>query len=278
MGNYTITPKDGYSLITNEGGATLGMENIRLKEADGLAFKNLSGIDDLLPYEDWRLSPEQRAEDLAGRLSLEEIAGLMLFSPHQTVPFLPGGPFCGHYDGGDFVEGVTDPASLTDEQKQFICTGNLRNVLLNHFDSASDVVVWNNRLQALAEEQKWGIPICISSDPRHAAGNRAAEFSEAGKDVSRWPEGLGMAATFSPELMKAFAETVAKEYRALGISVALGPQIDLATEPRWMRYEDTWGGNAELVTALTVRDNISQLSHIIGGLCGAGIGFTFRRR
>ena len=251
MGNYTITQKDGYSLIANAGGATLGMENVRLKEADGLAFKNLSGTDDLLPYEDWRLSPEQRAEDLAGRLSLEEIAGLMLFSPHQTVPFLPGGKFCGHYDGGDFVEGVTDPASLTDEQKQFIGSGHLRNVLLNHFDAASDVVIWNNRLQSLAEQQKWGIPICISSDPRHAAGGKSAEFSESGRDVSRWPEGMGMAATFSPELMKSFAEIISQEYRALGISVALGPQIDLATEPRWMRWEDTWGGNTELVTALT---------------------------
>ena len=251
MGNYTITQKDGYCLIVNEGGAVLGMSTPLLKESDGLAFKNLSGSDDLLAYEDWRLPPEQRAEDLAGRLSLEEIAGLMLFSPHQMVPFLPGGPFCGHYDGGDYIEGVTDPASLTDEQKQLICSGRLRNVLLNRFGSAKDVVVWNNHLQALAEEQKWGIPICISSDPRHAAGEKSAEFSGSSRNISRWPEGMGMAATFSPELMKSFAEIVSQEYRALGISVALGPQIDLATEPRWMRLEDTWGGSTELVTALT---------------------------
>ena len=34
----------------------------------------------------------------------------------------------------------------------------------------------------------------------------------------------------------------------------------------------------ELISAITVRDNISQLSHIVGGLCGAGIGFSFRRK
>ncbi len=251
MGNYKVNQKDGYYLVENAGGPALGMSRLKLKEVDGFAFKNLSGAEEVLPYEDWRLTPGQRAEDLAKRLSLEEMAGLMLFSPHQIVPSKAGSHFSGHYQGKDYVEGETDPSSLTDEQIEFLTKDHLRNVLLNHFDEAKDVVQWSNRLQTLAEGQKWGIPICISSDPRHAAGRRAAEFSEAGKDVSRWPEGLGMAATFSPDLMKSFAEIIAKEYRALGISVALGPQIDLATEPRWMRYEDTWGGHVELVTALT---------------------------
>lgn len=251
MGNYKIHPKNGYYLIENQNGVTLGMSELKLKKADGFAFKNLSGHEELLSYEDWRLAPEERAEDLAKRLSLEDIAGLMLFSPHQTVPFHSGGHFVGHYQGGDYIEGVTDPAALTDEQIDLIRGDRLRNVLLNHFDAAKDAVRWNNRLQALAEGEGWGIPICISSDPRHAAGGKSAEFSESGQDVSRWPEGLGLAATFSPELMREFAQIVAKEYRALGISVALGPQIDLATEPRWMRYEDTWGGNVDLVTAMT---------------------------
>lgn len=41
---------------------------------------------ELLPYEDWRLDAKTRAKDLAGRLSIEEIAGLMLYSSHQLVP------------------------------------------------------------------------------------------------------------------------------------------------------------------------------------------------
>lgn len=66
MGNYTVYHKDGYELIENQGGAVLGMAKARLKEADGFAFKDLSGVKELLPYEDWRLPPEKRAEDLAG--------------------------------------------------------------------------------------------------------------------------------------------------------------------------------------------------------------------
>lgn len=250
MGNYTIHPKDGYALIENQGGAVLGTAKTRWKEADGFAFKDMSGVEELLPYEDWRLSPRKRAEDLARRLSAEDIAGLMLVSPHQMVPFPVGSPFVGHYHGGSYVEGETDPAAITDEQLDFISRDRLRNVLLKHVESAQVAVRWNNRIQALAEEQGWGIPVCVCSDPRHSAGEKTAEFSGAGREVSRWPEGLGMAAAFSPELTKSFAEIAAKEYRALGISVALGPQIDLATEPRWMRYEDTWGGNTELVIAM----------------------------
>jgi len=246
---YTVLEFPEFSLIQNPDGPTLGMSELRIKEQQGLAFKNLSGEAALLPYEDWRLPPEQRAEDLSSRLSLEQIAGLMLWSPHQAVPFLPGGPFKGHYQGGDYQPGITDPAALTDEQIHFVNNEQIRNILLTVTESAETAARWNNALQRLAERNPLGIPVCISSDPRHAAGKKNAEFSGTGKDVSRWPEGLGMAATFDPELMKEFAKIIAKEYRALGITQALGPQIDLATDPRWMRLEDTMGANTEMVTA-----------------------------
>ena len=244
---YTVISRENYFEICNENGKKLAMAHPKLKEQDGFAFKNLSGTETLLPYEDWRLTPVERAADLAKRLSIEQIAGLMLWSPHQMVPFVPGMPFKGHYDGGDFIPGVTDPAALTDEQRSFIQEEQLRNILLVQTESAATAARWNNKLQALAEKSVWGIPVCISSDPRHAAGKKGAEFSGTGKEVSRWPEGMGMAATFDPELMKQFASVIAKEYRALGISQALGPQIDLATDPRWMRLEDTMGAQVDMV-------------------------------
>ena len=247
--HYTIEQRSGYCLIRNPGGPILGMATPNLKESDGLAFKNLSGSEELLPYEDWRLPVEERAKDLARRLTVEEIAGLMLWSPHQMVPFLPGMPFVGHYNGSSFRPGAMDPASLTDEQIHFVKNENIRNILLTVTESAEVSARWNNHLQALAEESRLGVPVCISSDPRHAAGKKSAEFSGTGKEVSRWPEGLGLAASFDPELVKQFASVAAKEYRALGITQALGPQIDLATEPRWMRLEDTMGADTALVTA-----------------------------
>ena len=61
-----------------------------------------------------------------------------------------------------------------------------------------------------------------------------------------WPDTLGMAASFDPGLMKKFGEVASAEYRALGITTALSPQIDLATEPRWSRFDGTMGEDPDL--------------------------------
>ena len=82
----------------------LGTMSGKLIEQGGLKFKDLAGTGELLPYEDWRLTDEARARDLAGRLSIEEIAGLMLYSAHQCVPASMQGPFIGHYDGKSLAE------------------------------------------------------------------------------------------------------------------------------------------------------------------------------
>ena len=107
-------------------------------------------------------------------------------------------------------------------------------------------------MQAYVESIGLGIPANNSSDPRHSGqvtGSTVAEFNAgAGGDISVWPDGLGMAATFDPALVKQFGHIAAQEYRALGIATALSPQIDLATEPRWYRASMTFGESPELAT------------------------------
>lgn len=61
---------------------------VKLLEQDGLHFKDLAKDGELHPYEDWRLPAEERARDLAARMTIEQIAGLMLYSSHQSVPGL----------------------------------------------------------------------------------------------------------------------------------------------------------------------------------------------
>ena len=68
----------------------------------------------------------------------------------------------------------------------------------------------------------------------------------AGGDISHWPEPLGLAATFEPELMEKFGKIASKEYRGLGITTALSPQIDLCTEPRWKRFAGSIGESSKL--------------------------------
>lgn len=110
----------GIRYLVQEGGKNLSWSEesgVRLIEQDGLYFKDLARTGELLPYEDWRLDSRIRAEDLASRLSLEEIAGLMLYSPHQSVP---GNrmPFVGSYGGKSFEESGCQAHELSDQQKR----------------------------------------------------------------------------------------------------------------------------------------------------------------
>jgi beta-glucosidase len=242
--------KADYKIYHNANGPDIGSANDKVICQDGHYFRDLAGTGELLPYEDWRLSAEERAKDLAARLSVEEIAGLMLYSPHQMVPALSQGPFVGTYNGKTLEESGVEKWALTDQQKTFLIKDHVRHVLALKLENAEIAAKWNNNMQQLAESLPWGIPVNFSSDPRHGAAEAGAEFKSGGKDVSKWPEGLGIAATFSPEICRAFGEAVSTEYRALGIATALHPQVDLATEPRWMRFEDTFGTNPQQVTEL----------------------------
>lgn len=242
--------KDGYRLYHNENGPALGLSDhttVRLIEEDGCLFKDFSGCGRLLPYEDWRLDAKTRARDLAGRLSIEEIAGLMLYSSHQLVPAVNELFFAGSYDGKDYEQSQARPWDLTDQQKDFLLKDKIRHVLVMKLADAQTAARWNNEMQALAENDGFGIPVSISSDPRHGASAAAAEFRvTAGADTSKWPEGIGLAATFDPKICHRFAQIASREYRAMGITTALSPQIDLATEPRWMRFGDTFGEHTQL--------------------------------
>ncbi|WP_026524210.1 glycoside hydrolase family 3 protein [Butyrivibrio sp. MB2005] len=238
-----------FKTVKNEGGPTLGVTSAPVIEMDGLFFRDLERTGELVPYEDWRLSPEERAKDLASRMTVEEIAGLMMYSAHQIVPAEGGGWFPATYRGGKtLAESGADEWELTDQQKKFLTEDHVRYVLAMVLKNGEIAAKWNNEMQALCEEMPHGIPVNTSTDPRHGAGSASAEFKTEAKGTSKWPLGLGLAATFSADTVKNFARIAAREYRALGITTELGPQIDLGTEPRWMRVSDTYGPSSKLVT------------------------------
>lgn len=236
-------------IITNEDGVKIGYSNesgVTILVKDGKAFKDLDKDGELDVYEDWRLTVDERAKDLATKMSVEEIAGLMLYSAHQSIP--AGGWAGGTYDGNPYEEGVTDPARLSDQQKSFIENDNLRHVLITTVKSPEVAARWNNNGQAFAESLGLGIPLNNSSDPRHSTDSSAEYNAGSGGTISMWPSSIGMAATFEPSLVEEFGQVASKEYRALGIATALSPQIDLATDPRWSRVSGTFGESSLLST------------------------------
>ena len=246
---YVRKPTESFIRYENECGKRISTASDRVKEEDGFIFRNLSGEADLLPYEDWRRSPEERAEDLAGRLAPEEMMGLMVHTAGQPLPSMPGKMAdVGTYDGKPFGEDPSVTASnLTDQQKDMVKKG-VRHMLMSSVESVETAARWTNNLNALAESLPHGIPMNLSTDPRHGAGAgfSAAEFNRSEAICSEWPEGLAMAAAADPALAREYARTAAREYRAMGITTALGPQIDLASDPRWFRNSGTLGGDIEL--------------------------------
>ena len=237
--------------VTNNGGRTLGYattSGVQLLTVEGLAFKDLNRNGTLDPYEDWRRPSEDRAKDLASRMSMEQIAGLMLYSSHQAIP-AAGSPFVtSTYGGKPFAESGAKASDLSDDQKDFLTNDGLRHVLITSVESPEVAARWNNNVQALVEAIGLGIPVNTSSDPRHQTRAEAEFNAGSGGAISMWPESIGLAATFDPGLVQMFGDIASKEYRALGIATALSPQIDLATEPRWFRFSGTFGEDPELAT------------------------------
>ena len=237
------------STVTNKGGQTLGYSTtsgVKLITVNGFAFKDLNKNGKLDKYEDWRLPADVRARDLASKMSVEQIAGLMLYSRHQPIPNPPGGPFAGSYNGKPFDQNVAKASDLTDQQKKFLTSDNLRHVLITSVKSADVAAEWNNNMQSLVEGIGLGIPANNSSDPRHGTAANAEFNAGAGGSISMWPGSLGLAATFDPAIVKNFGHIAAIEYRALGITTALSPQVDIATEPRWNRVSGTFGEDPKL--------------------------------
>ncbi|HYC86029.1 MAG TPA: glycoside hydrolase family 3 N-terminal domain-containing protein, partial [Chryseosolibacter sp.] len=240
---------DGFAIVTQNGGQTLGYSptsGVKLLTVDGFAFKDLNRNGNLDRYEDWRLSFDERARDLASRMTVEQIAGLMLYSGHQSIPARPRGFGGGTYNGKTFPESGASSSDLSDQQKTFLEKDNLRHILITSVESPEVAARWNNNVQAFAEGLIPGIPANNSSDPRNQA-NASTEYNAgSGGNISMWPEGLGLAATFDPALVQSFGSIAGKEYRALGIATALSPQIDLGTEPRWNRISGTFGEDPHL--------------------------------
>lgn len=213
------------------------MHPVRLTSPEGVEFRDLNGNGQMDPYEDPRLPVEERVEDLLGRLSLEEKVGLMF----QTV-----------IEAGEDGSVLEHPGKISKSPTSVVVLEkHLSHFNVHALEDARMAARWHNNLQAVAERTPHGIPVTISTDPRHAfIENAGVSFSA--KAFSQWPEPLGLAALRDADAVREFADIARQEYVAVGIRSALHPTLDLATEPRWARQAGTFGQDPDLVTELGV--------------------------
>jgi beta-glucosidase len=174
-----------------------------------------------------RAAIEERVDEFLARMTLEEKVGLMFHAPIFMNP-----------DG-----------TLLDDTEERIAGRHLNHFNIYFAPEPRQHAEWHNRLQDLAKTTRLGIPVTISSDPRHSiAENFAAAWSATG--FSKWPEPIGFGAVGDEDAVLEFGDIARREYRAVGIHVALHPMADLATEPRWARIMHTFGEDGGLAARL----------------------------
>ncbi len=250
----------------------MGSRSAKIIEIKGLQFKDLNKNGELDLYEDWRLPDSIRIADLLSQMTLEEKVGLM-FHPNIAVPadgivkydFTEEEKAAMANAGNENYAGPIGPGGQgpagggmamgqmrrTATAKSFIEEKHFRNILNNGVAPVREFATWSNKMQEIAEATRLGIPIMFSTDPRHGA-TLGAHVS--GKQYfSQWPskEGqVGITSARDTAIMKKFGETIAEEYRAVGLHMILGPQIDVMTEPRWSRNMGCFSEDADLTTEM----------------------------
>lgn len=193
---------------------------------------NRNGIID--PYEDPRQPTDARVADLLGRMTLAEKVGTMM---HGTLPAKGSAT-------GTSNEGY-DLAQVT----QLIRERGISSFITRLVLPPEKLAEANNAVQRIAAESRLGIPVTISTDPRNHF-QAVLGASTVGAGFSLWPETLGLAAIGDLDVVRNFGRIAASEYRAVGIHMALSPQADLATEPRWPRVTATFGSDSAAVSRL----------------------------
>ena len=214
---------------------------VKTLSVDGFTFRDLNKNGKLDLYEDKRNPIDVRVNNLVSQMTLEDKAGTMFMTMISMKK-----------DGSILVKpSFADPQSL-------VVPGTLEMMygkLMNHFNvtSASDrnlMPEWQNKIQKMAERTRLGIPVTLATDPRNHFSINPLTAIFAG-DFSMFPEPLGLAAIGDSLVIREFADIARQEYLAVGIRVALHPQADLATEPRWGRIFHSFGEDATLASMLT---------------------------
>jgi beta-xylosidase len=189
--------------------------------------------DRLPPWRNAGLTPQQRAEDLLGRLSLEEkIAQLY-------------GVWVGADDAGDEVAPHQhDLADGPVDWKRLIAKG--LGQLTRPFGTAPVDAALGAR--ALARTQREIVAASRHGIPALAHEECLAGFTTWGATI--YPVPLAWGATFDPELISQMAGRIGTSLRSVGVHQGLAPVLDVVRDYRWGRVEETIGEDPYLVAVI----------------------------
>ena len=204
-------------------------------EVDGYQFKDLNDNGVLDAYEDWRLSPQERAENLLSLMTAEQKAAQMV---HLTLVTKKDSWFSKNNVGFALVsEYIFEPEEDDEEEDE-----EESDETQTPISSARNAAMRTNEIQELSESSELGIPVIFSMD------------TEAGaafvKDATYLPDEINQGAAGDVELVTRLNEVLKEELMAVGVRMALSPDADLITDPRWGRNQECYSEDVETVETM----------------------------
>ena len=179
-------------------------------------------------YKDPSLSIDIRLSDLLSRMTLEEKVGQLLCPLGWEMYEIHGSEV---HPSGKFKQ-------LIKERNAGMLWATYRadpwtkKTLANGLNPELAAKAGNALQKYVMENTRLGIPMFLAEEAPH--GHMAI-------GATVFPTGIGMAATWSPELVKEVGQVIAKEIRSQGGHISYGPVLDLTRDPRWSRVEETFG-------------------------------------
>ena len=241
----------------NENGPDIGVTTCGVIVRDGLYFKDMDNSGELAPYKDWRLSPEERAKDMVAHLRLDQQVGLVLNALFNT-PVAPTRAAATGADGKLEMSKIFKrhdpdekprPSPLpgmamifddTDVTDRHITAGVYRGDMRCE---AGMVALYHNAGTQMLEYEacKGGvaIPYSLHTNPINIG----------------YPDSLGIGAAVlgdgNADFVYEMADTDRKMMKAEGLHIMYGPQVDVATDPRWPRTNGTYGERTDVTSDIT---------------------------
>ena len=244
-------------LFHNPNGPTIGVTTCGVIVKDGLFFKDMDNDGVLSPYEDWRLSAEERAADMVKHLPLKQQAGLVLNTLWNT-------PLSLTREGAKDSQGNIVPAKIF---KRYDPSEPIPKGILPGLDNrVDDGQVLEQKLTAGVYRGEMRAEAGVAA-MYHNLGTQYVEYEacQGGAAIPYslhtnpinigYPDFLGFGAAVMGDgnfdIVYEMAETDRKMMAACGLHIMYGPQVDVSTDPRWPRNSGTYGERPEITAGIT---------------------------
>ena len=244
-------------LFHNPNGPTIGVTTCGVIVKDGLFFKDMDNDGVLSPYEDWRLSAEERAADMVKHLPLKQQAGLVLNTLWNT-------PLSLTREGAKDSQGNIVPAKIF---KRYDPSEPIPKGILPGLDNrVDDGQVLEQKLTAGVYRGEMRAEAGVAA-MYHNLGTQYVEYEACQGGVAipyslhtnpiniGYPDFLGFGAAVMGDgnfdIVYEMAETDRKMMAACGLHIMYGPQVDVSTDPRWPRNSGTYGERPEITAGIT---------------------------